>query len=156
MKNVKPEEVNSSVQTPRSNDPVSGNRLRVCLQNFETLEKELRFTKVCEDASFSKRESLLECGTKPLQTWMMVLEIELQHAESIHTLEKSFELEDCMSTFSHNSPHVCCQVYKSQSATLSRKPQDSGPYQPVSTSTCRQSRAMSHVAQYRPSTCHPE
>ena len=32
LKNVKPQEVNSLVQTPRSDDPVSGNRLRECLQ----------------------------------------------------------------------------------------------------------------------------
>ena len=49
-------------------------------------------------------------------------------------------------------PHVCCQIYKStryqvcKVATPSRKPQDSGPYQPVSTSTHVQSRAMPHVA----------
>ena len=54
----KPQEVNSLVQTPRSNDPVSGKRLRECLQNFETLEKEIQSTKVCEDASFWKRVSI--------------------------------------------------------------------------------------------------
>ena len=50
---------------------------------------------------------------------------------------------------------------KSQSATPSRKPQDSGPYQPTSTHV--QSRAMSLVAPYRlntfrtgkdPTSCH--
>ena len=58
LKNVKPQEVNSSVQTRRSNDPVSGNRLRECLQNFETLEEEVPFTKVCADASFLNRVSI--------------------------------------------------------------------------------------------------
>ena len=45
LKNVKPQEVNSLVQTPRSDDPVSGNRLQECLQNFETLEKESNLQK---------------------------------------------------------------------------------------------------------------
>ena len=36
-KNVKLEEVNSMVQTPRSDDPASGNRLRDCLENFKTI-----------------------------------------------------------------------------------------------------------------------
>ena len=58
LKNVKPQEVNSLVQTPRSDDPVSGNRLRECLQNFDRLEKSLQFTKNCEDASFWKRLSI--------------------------------------------------------------------------------------------------
>ena len=61
LKNVKPQEVNSLVQTPRNNDPVSGKRLRECLQNFETLEKEIQSTKVCEDASFWKRVSIGMC-----------------------------------------------------------------------------------------------
>ena len=39
LKNVKPQEVNSLVQSPRSDDPASGHRLREWLQNFETLEK---------------------------------------------------------------------------------------------------------------------
>ena len=40
VKNVKPQEVNSLVQTPRSDDPASPNRLREHLQNFEnTAEK---------------------------------------------------------------------------------------------------------------------
>ena len=38
LKNVKPQEVNSLVQIPRSDDSASGNRLREWLQNFETLE----------------------------------------------------------------------------------------------------------------------
>ena len=39
LKEVKPQDVNSLVQTPRSDDLVSGNRLRERLQEFETLEK---------------------------------------------------------------------------------------------------------------------
>ena len=35
----------------------------------------------------SGKESLVECAAKPLQKKMMVSEIELQHAESVHTLE---------------------------------------------------------------------
>ena len=58
LKEVEPQEVNSLVQTPRSNDPVSGSRLHEYLQNFQALEKEIQFTKVCDDASFSKRESI--------------------------------------------------------------------------------------------------
>ena len=34
LKNVKPQEVNSLVETPKRNDPVSGNRLRECIQIF--------------------------------------------------------------------------------------------------------------------------
>ena len=51
LKNVQPQEVNSLLQTPRSDDPASGNTLRECLGNFETLEKSIQFTKLCEDAS---------------------------------------------------------------------------------------------------------
>ena len=58
LNNVKPQEANSLLQTPRSDDPASGNRLRECLQNFETLEKSIQFSKVCEDASFWKRVSI--------------------------------------------------------------------------------------------------
>ena len=61
LKDVKPQEVNSLVQTPRSNDPVSGNRLRESLRNFETLQKEIQFTKVCDDAPFFKRVSVGMC-----------------------------------------------------------------------------------------------
>ena len=61
LKNVNPQEVNSLVQTPRSGDPASGNRLRECLQTFETLEESIHFTKVCEDASFWKRVSIGMC-----------------------------------------------------------------------------------------------
>ena len=36
LKNVKPQEVNSSVQTPESENPASGHRSRECLQRFDT------------------------------------------------------------------------------------------------------------------------
>ena len=49
LKNVKPQEVISLVQTLRGDDPASGNRLRECLQNFDTLEKSIQFTKVCKN-----------------------------------------------------------------------------------------------------------
>ena len=55
LKNVKPQEVNS---TPRSDNPASENRLREGLQRFDTLEKDIQFTKVCEDASFWRRVSI--------------------------------------------------------------------------------------------------
>ena len=55
---MKPKEVNSLLQTPRSDNPASANSLRECLQKFETLEKDIQFTKVCEDASFWRRVSI--------------------------------------------------------------------------------------------------
>ena len=58
LKNVKPQELNSLVHTPRSENRASGNRLRECLQRFETLEKEIQFTRVCEDTTFTRRISL--------------------------------------------------------------------------------------------------
>ena len=62
LKNVKPQEA----QTPRSDDPASGNRLRECLQNFETLKKKHPITEASEDTSFWKRVSIGMC-TRPLQ-----------------------------------------------------------------------------------------
>ena len=47
----------SLVQTPRSDDRASGNRLRQCHQRFEALEKDIQFTRVCEDATFWRRVS---------------------------------------------------------------------------------------------------
>ena len=61
LKGVKPQEVNSFVHTPKSDDPVSGNRLREQLHNFETQKKEIQFTQVCEDASFFGRVSVGMC-----------------------------------------------------------------------------------------------
>ena len=68
LKHVKPQEANSLVQSPRREDPASGNRLPECLQNFKTLEENIQFTTGCEDASSSGKESLLECATRPPQT----------------------------------------------------------------------------------------
>ena len=65
QKEVRPQEVNSLVHTPRNDEPASGNRLRECIQNFETLEKEIQFTRVCENATNSM-EFLLECASKLL------------------------------------------------------------------------------------------
>ena len=61
LKNVKPQEVNSLVQPPRSDNRSSGNRLRECLQKFETLEKEIQFMRVCEDVTFARRVSIGMC-----------------------------------------------------------------------------------------------
>ena len=49
------------MQTPRSDDPVSGNRLQECLQNFVSLEKEIQFTQICEVASFLEGVSFGMC-----------------------------------------------------------------------------------------------
>ena len=62
LKNVKPQEA----QTARSDDPASGNRLGECLQNFETLKKNIQFQKL-EKMRHSEKESLLGCATRPLQ-----------------------------------------------------------------------------------------
>ena len=45
------------MQTPRSDGQASGNRLRERLQRFETLEKDVQFTSVGEDATFWRRVS---------------------------------------------------------------------------------------------------
>ena len=54
----RPQEVNSLVQTPRNDEPASGNGLRECIQIFETLEKEISFTKICENATLFHRVSV--------------------------------------------------------------------------------------------------
>ena len=51
LKSVNSQEVNSLVRTRRTGAPVSGNGLRECLQNFESLEKSLRFTNICDRVS---------------------------------------------------------------------------------------------------------
>ena len=59
---------------------------------------------------------------------------------------KSFKPEDCMRTFSQSvSTRLLSSLQSTefQSATPSQKPQDSGPYQPVSTSTHGQSNTVS-------------
>ena len=55
LKNGKPQEVNSLVQTRRSNDGASGNRLR---EQLGILEKNIQFTRVCGDAAFVRRVSI--------------------------------------------------------------------------------------------------
>ena len=55
------------------------NRLRECFQNFATLEKEIQFTKVYEDASFQKRVSI-----RSLRRWWF-WRSNFEHAESIHS-----------------------------------------------------------------------
>ena len=58
LKNVRQQEVNSLVQTPKSDNLASGNRLRECLQRLQTLEKEIQFTRVREDATFWRGVSI--------------------------------------------------------------------------------------------------
>ena len=56
---TKPQEVNSLVQTPTSDNRASGNRLRECLHRFETLENRFNLREsVCEDATFARRVSI--------------------------------------------------------------------------------------------------
>ena len=55
LKIVKPQEVDSLVQSPRDANRASGNRLRESLQRFETLEKECQVTRVCDDTTFARR-----------------------------------------------------------------------------------------------------
>ena len=43
---------------PKSDNGASANRCRECLQRIETLEKEIQFTRVCEDATFARRVSI--------------------------------------------------------------------------------------------------
>ena len=81
LKEVRPQEVNSLVQTPRNDEPATANRLRECEQNFETLEKEIQFMRVCEEAT--------EDTTEQSWTWMMVSEIEPPHAENTHILVRT-------------------------------------------------------------------
>ena len=82
LKNVKPQEVYSLVQTSKSDDPVSGNRLRECLQKFETQEKSVPFT-VCGDASFWKRVSVGMCY-KTIANEDAGFGDRTQHAENTH------------------------------------------------------------------------
>ena len=53
LKEVRPQ----LVQTPRNDEPASGSRLRECIQNFETMEKEIQFSRICENATFFHRVS---------------------------------------------------------------------------------------------------
>ena len=70
-------------QTPRSDNPASGKRLREYLQRFDSLEKDVQLTK-CVKMRRVGEESLLGWATKPFLTWMMVLEIEAQLYENTH------------------------------------------------------------------------
>ena len=47
--------MNSLLRTPRSDNPASGNCLRACRQRFQTLEKDIQFTKIFADATFATR-----------------------------------------------------------------------------------------------------
>ena len=49
LKEVRLQEVISLVQTQRDDDPASGHRLRECVQNFETLDNEIQYTRMCEN-----------------------------------------------------------------------------------------------------------
>ena len=55
---LEPQEVDSLVQTPRRNDAAPGHRLCIYLRKFEELEREVRFTKICESAGFIRRVSV--------------------------------------------------------------------------------------------------
>ena len=97
LKSVKPQEVNSLVQTPRSDNRASVNRRRECLQRFETLENDIQFTRVCEDATFGTRVSI---GTsyKTIADEDDGLEIERQHAENTHFFVK-IQIPESMQQF---------------------------------------------------------
>ena len=60
-KEVRPHEVFFWCKTPRNDEPASGSRLRECIQNFETLGKEIQFTRICENATFFHRVSFRMC-----------------------------------------------------------------------------------------------
>ena len=55
---LEPQELDTSVQTPRRNDEASGDRLRIHHQRFEDLSNEIQITKACESAGFIKRVSI--------------------------------------------------------------------------------------------------
>ena len=52
LKGVQPKEVTSLVKAPKNEEPAAGNGLRKVQQNFETLETEVQFTKICKEAAF--------------------------------------------------------------------------------------------------------
>ena len=97
LKSVKPQEVNSLVQTPRSDNRAPGNRLRECVQRLKTLENDIQFTRVCEDATFGTRVSI---GTsyKTIADVDDGLEIERQHAENTHFFVK-IQIPESMQQF---------------------------------------------------------
>ena len=52
------QEVYSSVQTPRTNVPAAGDRLRVHRERFEELSNEIQITKACESVGCMRSVSL--------------------------------------------------------------------------------------------------
>ena len=52
------QEVYSLVQTPRTNVPAAGGRLRVHHERFEELSNEIQITKACESVGFMRSVSL--------------------------------------------------------------------------------------------------
>ena len=79
-KEVKQQEVNSLVEAPRNEEPATGNTLRECEQNFETLEKKSNL-QVFAKRRHSSIELLLEDTTEQSWTWMTVSNFELPRAE---------------------------------------------------------------------------
>ena len=65
LKEVRLQEVNSLVQTPWNHEPASACKLRESIQDIETLEKEIQFTRVSENTTFF-HEFLLDCAAKLL------------------------------------------------------------------------------------------
>ena len=61
LNEVKPQEITSLVQTPRNDERASGKILRERIQNFETLEREIQFTRVCENGTFFRGVSVGMC-----------------------------------------------------------------------------------------------
>ena len=67
LKEVRQQEVNLLVQTPRNDEPASGSRQRECIQNFETLEKEIQLTRIWENATFFHRVSFWNATVADVQ-----------------------------------------------------------------------------------------
>ena len=55
---LEPQEVDSSVQTPRRNDHAAGDRLRSRHIRFEELSNAIQITKACKFAGFMRRVSI--------------------------------------------------------------------------------------------------
>ena len=51
LKEVQPKEVTSLVKAPRNAQSAAGNSVREVQQNFETLGKEVQFTRICKEAA---------------------------------------------------------------------------------------------------------
>ena len=56
--NFEAQEVDSSVQTPRTNVPAAGDQLLVHHQRFEELSNEMQITKACESSGFMRPEEV--------------------------------------------------------------------------------------------------